>query len=264
VQAGAEEKKWNYLFSEMDVEGNITYQLVVRPRKFDCFDLVLYDGQGGHRVHLDRIFVYHGSRICGPGEVNLFAFTIAVDYRCSLLGLHTVADVRLEASGDGIADLYRRVDWFYDRVASGVRTKRSVTRHEWVSLNEQRDERFVWLKPMASAYGFTTLALMGGSDPFHGKEFVELRSYQSAEYVLWLPGMMATGPHYTNDYQSEFIESRSIYRFSSRDVAWVLWNYKKSQPVWVEAALGEEVWAARMPVVPADIPGLVYQVRPLV
>lgn len=251
---------FTYVKIKIDVDGEVAFYSRIRPFSFNCYDIVFEKSNlKRRRLHLDRVYHKRGNITVRAGDNVVFGIGVFLDPEC-----HNQASdaVSVWVNISSIDTFSLRITAAKPEISRASKRDLAQEPPKWVSLNEIKNEVYVWLKPTMSAYGHLTLALMGGLDTYTGKFFVELPSFEEARYVLWVPGLVATGPHFTNDAQAEYIESRELLVYSARDAAWLLWNYKTQMPVFIEEGLADHYWRYRLPAVPADIPGLLIVVRP--
>lgn len=132
----------------------------------------------------------------------------------------------------------------------------------WVSLNEFRGEEYIWLAKVKSAYGDQAGCIMGGREPFKGNEFLQLVNFENGLFTLWIPGLSVSGPHFPSDSEGVQIETRHMFRYSTRDACWILWNYKTAKPAYLCHLCGNDAWNDRAPAIAADLPGAMFRTKP--
>lgn len=130
----------------------------------------------------------------------------------------------------------------------------------WTTLNEYKGEQYVWLGPSMSAYGYPVPMLFGGTEFWKGREFIELPSFETADFLVYVPGLAYSGPKIKDGYPFPL---RSLLRYSGRDAAWVVWDFSLNGPVHSPFGDCDNCYKEASAVISADVPGMVLKVRPI-
>lgn len=131
---------------------------------------------------------------------------------------------------------------------------------KWVALDENPNADFVWLWPVKSAYGISTLALASGPTVAGSHEYVQLTNYEGSYNVLQVPGVSVAGPSYGSNADGNYYQGRQLLKYSRRDAAWLFWNFETGKPIWNGDHEGE-YWSGRCGAVSGKQPGIVFNIR---
>lgn len=240
---------------------DVNFTIDFQPERMGCLEVIIYDYSNRHRLRIPLNNHAQYTGIIRDDRVVAFATVNALTCAPALVGtLKARLSVVDESGGCSFGTKFANLTFDLQPLPR----RRDVDTPRWISLNEFAGESYVWLKHTVSAYGVKAAALMGGAKIFEGREFLKLASFESANYILMVPGLFLAGPYNRQFQTGEVMEGHGLLRYSARDAAWLLWDYKETRPFELRNLANDDVvWQQRLPAVAADIPSLMFEVRPL-
>lgn len=247
-------QEWTYWFKSSEVTEGFSVDIDVPENVTNTWVDALWS-YGGVR---GRVSVFGDVVIFRKGLESKSSFNLSLVFGRGML-VDIPVRVKLYGQYESSTCTMGKVNQTPPTIENSNRIKRDVELPRWVGLHEVQSADYAFVWPVLTKYGKQGLALAAGADVNDGHEYIQLSQYERPVYALAIIGMFVAGPTYPAlpNVGGDYFQGRQLFRYSKRDAAWLMWDFKLNKPAW-NGDHGEDYWIYRACAVPIQHPGLVF------